>query len=508
MKALTYRLRLLEPVLVAQAEGGEENSAVGLPFIPGSAVRGALVARYLARNAIANLATDGKARRLFLDGAICFLNAYPWLEDSRLLPRPLSWFVEKDRVGDLSAPILDGAVAPVGSLKQPKPPPGEFCALTGDEVALHTPLRQMNVHIALINANRRGEENKVYRYDALAEGAVFAGVVLAREASELEGIETLLAPEELQIGAAHTAGYGRVKIEAVDRPAYWEEYLPGGDPDDGVLVVTLISDAILRGEGGQVGADLDKALSAALGLPAVGPLRACRRVRVVAGFNRKWSLPLTQSWALQAGSVIVYAGGAGLDRAALQAAEEEGIGERRAEGFGRVAINWHTHAFLNRYEFQPDVPSPPDLSGGSKALAKQMAQRRLRLLLEQYLAGAVSRLEPAPRPPNAQLSRVRNAVQEGLARGDLGPVLAHLRDLKGAREQFERARVASVPLLTWIKGRAEGLDVDTQLLRGAPLPKVAGEEAGLTRELRVEYTGRLIDGLMKKAIKKNQEDKT
>ncbi len=48
MKAILYRLRLLEPVLVAQAGAGEENSAVALPYIPGSAIRGALAARWLA----------------------------------------------------------------------------------------------------------------------------------------------------------------------------------------------------------------------------------------------------------------------------------------------------------------------------------------------------------------------------------------------------------------------------------------------------------------------------
>ena len=77
MRACTFQLRLLEPVLVARAESGEENSAVGLPFVPGSTLRGALVARFLERNPIANLATDARARRLFLDGTTCFLNAYP-----------------------------------------------------------------------------------------------------------------------------------------------------------------------------------------------------------------------------------------------------------------------------------------------------------------------------------------------------------------------------------------------------------------------------------------------
>ena len=71
MKAIPYRLHLLEPVLVSQAESGEENSAVGLPFIPGSAIRGALVARYLLwlrRRATARV--DGERLELEIEWSI------------------------------------------------------------------------------------------------------------------------------------------------------------------------------------------------------------------------------------------------------------------------------------------------------------------------------------------------------------------------------------------------------------------------------------------------------
>ncbi|MDX9955153.1 MAG: CRISPR-associated RAMP protein Csx10, partial [Anaerolineae bacterium] len=84
MKALTYQLRLLEPVLVSQAETGEENSAIGLPFVPGSAVRGALAARYAQAHPQGDLAEDPATRALFLDGTVTFLNAYPAPDGRRL----------------------------------------------------------------------------------------------------------------------------------------------------------------------------------------------------------------------------------------------------------------------------------------------------------------------------------------------------------------------------------------------------------------------------------------
>ena len=505
MNALTFRLRLIEPVLVAQAHSGEENSAIGLSFIPGSALRGAMIARYLQANPGIDLLADGEARRLFFDGSVCFLNAYPWRQESRLLPVPRSWFGEKPEVVRDDAKYVDGAMASLDSLQQPKQPPSEFCLLAGQGAALYMPSRQLDVHITLNDPNRRGEGNQVYRYDALAEGEVLSGAVLAEDEDDLEKIKALMVPADIQIGAAHSAGYGRVRIEEPEIDPYWQEYAPGGDPPDGRVVITLLSDAILRDGKGQVNGDLDGWLAARLGRGELRAERCYRRFRLVGGYNRKWGLPLVQSWALQAGSVHTYPAEAGLELDALRALVQRGIGERRAEGFGRVAVNWHTEVGVERYEGVEASPVPEELSPESQLLAWQMAQRRLRLLLDRRLAEAVSRVAVERRPPNAQLSRVRNAVRQALAEGDMRPVLEHLDELKGARDQLEQARVGTASMLHWLRKRATELDVDSELLQGARLPIVAGQAADLTGDLRLVYTARLIDGVMKKAIQRNQE---
>jgi len=507
MKAITYCLRLLEPVLVSQAESGEENSAIGLPFIPGSALRGALVDRYLRAHPSADLAIDKQARHLFFDSAVCFLNAYPWREGARMLPRPMSWFAEKDVAGEHQGPVYDWAVDPDHPLEQPKPPSaGDFCYITDDSVVFYTPPRQVNVHISLEDPNRRGEQNKVYRYDALAEGEVLAGAIVAEDEAALQKLMLLLIPGELHLGGAHLAGYGRVKVEDVTVEPDWEEYTLGDDPGDRRIIVTLLSDAILRDANGQVNGDLDATVAAALGLPKLKHERAYQRVRLVGGFNRKWSLPLPQTFALQAGSVFVYLAGA-FSPMRLRQVAGLGIGERRAEGFGRLAVNWHSQPVLQRRKSGADFLPAPALSSESKQLARDMAQRRLRLLLDRRLVGAVSDVTLKRLPESTQLSRVRNAVQQALVQGDLVPITRHLKDLKGARDQFERARVGTTPMFRWIEERVNMQDVETRLLRGDPLPEVAGQKAELTQALKVEYTGRLIDSVMKKAIKQKQRER-
>jgi len=510
MKALTYHLCLLEPVLVAQAESGEENSAISLPFIPGSALRGALIARYLRDHSTDDLAGDDTARRLFFDGSVCYLNAYPWIEHYRLLPKPMSWFTEKIHVDTEDAEIWDLAVnpEPAPEPEQPKPPKGEFCKLTERDTILYSPFRQVNVHIALQDPNRRGVENTVYRYDALAEGEVFAGIVLAEDEADLKTIQSLFEPDEIHIGRAHTAGYGLVKIVAQPIIPSWDEYMSGEDPENGKTIVTFLSDIILRGKNGQLGGDVFPAVAQALGLPeGIKPENAYFRLRLVAGFNRKWSLPLVQTWAIETGSTFVYKTEAGADPEVLHARVEKGIGERRVEGFGRVAVNWQTQPEVKRTGYRSDPVSPPTLSHASKELAGEMAKRRLRILLDSKLVAAVNGVELSENmPQNAQLSRVRNAAQQALLKKNISLVGDHLNDLKKvARNQFETARAAKTPIFDWIKERVEKRDVLEQIWKSEPMPAVAGETAVLTDELKIEYTARLIDGVMKKAIRQNQQ---
>jgi CRISPR-associated protein Csx10 len=529
MKAIPYRLELLEPVLVSQAESGEENSAIGLPFVPGSALRGALVARYLAQHPTDDLAAEPQARQWFLGGTVCYLNAYPWYEaeKARGLPTPKSWFTEKDRAADEQGSLYNLAVEPdlAQQLDQPKSPrDAEFCSLTFPEpeydedeeeisfappspprAVCYSPPRQVNVHIALLETNRRDDSNKVFRYDALAAGEVLAGAIVAPDSVSLSDLHALLSDQsELLIGAAHTAGYGRVRLEVDGVVTGWQEYPAGAD--SGETVVTLLSDTLVRGRDGQINGDLDGALANLLELERLEAKRRYQGVALVGGFNRKWGLPLPQAWALSAGSVYVYEAGA-FDPEELRRKTALGLGERRAEGFGRIAVNWHTAPIVQR---QPPVSVSrlrPRLSAESQALAQEMAQRRLRQRLERGLTDYLSAVMFRSLPPNTQLARVRNAVQRALAEGTVMPVKEHLKNLKGARDQLRRARVNIDSLLDWIQARVDNLDVRQQLLGGGALPQVAGQEAVLDEDLKRTYTLRLIDGVMQKATRSKEAGK-
>ena len=296
-------------------------------------------------------------------------------------------------------------------LKQPKSVKQPFCSL--DEAPrLYRPEIQSTIHIGLEKVDQRGEGNKVYRYDALAAGEVLAGAVIAETEADLDELAQIIVPGEVRLGGAHLAGYGRAQLIEVKRQSRWKEAPTDEDISANRVVITFLSDVILRNKSGQVDGNITAALADALDLATdkLTPRGAYRRLRPVGGYNRKWSLPLPQSWAVQAGSVFVYETTDDVV-AALNKLAERGLGERRTEGYGRFAVGAQVQAQFGGRVLKRSAERAGALSAESRDLAKRMANRRLIALLERELINMTNTAEFKGTPANAQLHgcvRLRN----------------------------------------------------------------------------------------------------
>jgi CRISPR-associated protein Csx10 len=532
MIALKYHLTTISPLLVTGVGGGDPNSEISAMHVPGSTLRGLFAGEYLKvpehAAAGADAAKDAEFRRLFLNGAVCFLNAYPAaLDDERMLPIPLSWRVDKD--GDPDN-IHDLAVARVGcgadtppaitwqGVKQP------FAhVLPYEEVDLAKPDLQISIHTARRDRQKVTSGGAtVFRYDALAPGQRFVGAIVAESQADLETLVELIPDgARLRLGRSQGAGYGLIEItyvRAADNPQqfvqpFTETQTPasGQNGNIEVIIVTLLSDAILRDP--QTGAYFDN-LAPALG--GAKPAAAWARTRTVAGFNRTWNLPLPQVTAIQAGSVFVYPYSAELADI-LQQLAATGVGERRAEGFGRLAVGWQTMAKLRRRPRTASLSSRTDvvLQGASAVLANQICQRILRNRLDAALLQAISthRLERV-QGNKAQLARLRLIVQRAqversvpsASSGKIDALLAYLDDSnlkKPARDQLLRSQVNGSPLLSWLLKLASS-PAEIRGILGfenmAPI-EIGGQRADLTTQMEIEYTLRLIDGVIHLAAK-------
>ncbi|MFZ1769250.1 MAG: hypothetical protein WAU00_08635 [Caldilinea sp.] len=545
MKAIELLLTTLTPVLVTDVSGGDINSEVTLAYIPGSTLRGALVGRWLAaRKADSDFdaAQDPDFRRLFLDGAVCYLNAYPATETgARMLPTPTSWRTEKD--GDpasLTDFVFEKPMAAPGVHQRvwQAPKKGAYAALIqatpdASDVALWSPEESIAIHTARENRQKVTSNATVFRYDALAAGQTFAFAIVAEHAHDLDECLCLLPNgAQFHLGRSQNAGYGLVEIShPVDengrpRPALHEEWCewcragvkPPAPPDDWPIVVTLLSHAIIRDP--LTGAEVSD-IAPAISLTPEEPVQAIDayvNTSVVGGFNRRWNLPLPQATAIRAGSVFVYPREQTLvDH--LNHLAAHGIGERRAEGFGRIAVDWQHSAELTRRDREPQDRRNEDvmLAGENVAMALTIAKRILRTRLDTQLLTAINNNELQGRGiSKSQLSRLRVVIQRALeehrmsqaAQSSMPALAQHLKDLKKpARDQLSKASCGAKPLLRWL---ADLVDKPAQRSQALSLSgnkisvTIGGQTATVTASLQIEYVLRLIDGVILLATKKGE----
>ncbi|GAA6618074.1 RAMP superfamily CRISPR-associated protein [Scytonema sp. NUACC26] len=521
MKAITFIFKTKQPILATSFQG-DPNSDVSYSYIPGSMIRGVLIGRYLDRNGLHNtdIVTHQTIRRLFFDGTTRYLNAYLCSQQGkRTFPISLSW--RKDKGAELSESegikIYDFSVAKPSDdeLESPKAVGEYFWVEEGGYLRLYSVERRINIHN--LRDRRKGRsaesEGEIFRYDAIDTGQTFQGVILC-EPSDEQLIKELLTPSDIWLGGSRSAGYGHVQIIKVDSPVSWIEVeeLPENRVNNNILKITLLSDLILRDECGQyVAIPPTQLLFEALGVSLSKPRIAYMDSTFIGGFNRKWGLPLPQVPAVKAGSVFIFEN-VQVSAEQIHQLETEGIGERRVEGFGRIAVNWR----IDKPDFiakkpEPKLPSrrerPQLQTQESRNLARQMGERILRQKLEQLLLAQIEPQKLAPNEmTNSQLSRLMIVARQALDVCSHQPLNDLLNQLpSNARSQYERTKIGGKPLKEKIQG---WLEQPTEWIENSNLQTVAiaDEAASLTNELALEYTLRLIMAIAKNAIKEKSDE--
>ena len=524
MTVITYQIELLEPCLVTSLQG-DPNSGVAFDYLPGTVLRGALVDRYLRRKRQEDKAyqIDAAAediRTLFFNGRTGYLNGYPLGDNKRSLPAPLAWHVVKGKeAGDIYDFAVEDASEfhPASEWKGFK---GQFIIVDDDQVFPLETQRHIAIHIARDRHPNRDQarepRREVYRYDALAPGQWFAAAILCPD--ESTAALTELLPEIVALGGSRSGGYGRVKIHNVQTANEWRE-LPGDMPDpvDHLLTVTLLSDALIRDRDGHLVAS-DTAVTETLAAKLNCPLtltRAYYQTTLIGGFNRKWGLPLPQAVALKMGSVFIFQA-PDCPNDQLQALEMEGIGERRLDGFGRLAINWHREAELAQQQLPVPtltaVTIPPKTKAA--AIAQDVAGRLLRQKLDAALDEKGHAFGRSVRGmKKSQLHALRQVVHSALlqkpdtGRETLDNYLQHALKRRVSREQLEKTRVEGQKLADWLARRfTDETEIwQKKYLAVDPLPQIGGISAALTPELVYEYNLRLVAAVLSRAAQVQEQ---
>lgn len=264
----------------------------------------------------------------------------------RLMPLPRSW--HRSKKGDDWASSFHARA--LGELPQPRVVCDRYVSASGmttderlDVTHAHKVGQVVQTHNVISDEEQRPTEavGGVYSYQAIASGTRLAAVVLARGAALVAAVDAGLGAlngKKARMGRAVRADYGEVEIGV--SPMQTPGTMVGRDGDLTLWLASplLVRDAALRPstDPGDVAR-----LLAGFGLECASFDTEHSRFSTerVESWHTGWGLPRPSLVGFAPGSVLVFrlaqpASKESLDRLAI-----EGLGERRAEGYGELVVN-------------------------------------------------------------------------------------------------------------------------------------------------------------------------
>jgi CRISPR-associated protein Csx10 len=384
MKSYFVEVTLESPVIVAMrmATG---HLLSGTDHIPGSALRGAVAGLFSGSESVDAFKPGGAAHRIFVEEQVYFPFLYPAAGSS----------VQPIRRSALSCKHFQGFSGTSGShgvvdilLSEPKPE-NERCAYpdcgaqregyegyysrpngTYGKISAH--FRRI-AHTAVSVERHVVKPGSLYTYEALDayplgsnQAQSFSGIIKTDEEEWIHNIRAKLDQKDnvLYLGKASTRGYGRVRVYLSDEPEQVDDDIL--DRLDGLnrkalrqvdgqgfyFTLSLDSeavllDSILRHKAFINGGDLADATECDLfhDYELIRHFSSCVPVRT---WNGKMGLPGQVEIAIRKGSCFLFHTEK-TDKPsielinALSKLEEDGLGERLSEGFGRLTVSDRFH---------------------------------------------------------------------------------------------------------------------------------------------------------------------
>jgi CRISPR-associated protein Csx10 len=393
-------IELLSPLIAPDEIQG--NVITSLDYIPGSMLLPVVVAA--ARRAGLRDVGERVAR-----GDLRVLPATIEIAGARGLPVPLAWGKPKDALPEEADKIVSGILEKRTRKRQIKPIRRGYIAPAADDVVAFrekpaTTLRTHNV----INDERQTpveEEGGVFSYEAIAAGQTFRSVVLLRgTTADANKLRDALTGGPKRLGRAKQVGYGRVSITAAaEEPAIenrrrhaLNDFLVVWLETDALLLssdlsaaatLEALADALavtLHPDGSKTGSDLFVLAPEGHDEDTDSRSQVFQRTRRLQTWQAQWGLPRPSLTTVQAGSIakLKLRDGVGITEEQWRTLEHEGIGERRAEGFGVVRVNdtlITTTPTMRKAERSPDDGTQstplPALSEAEKSFLAAIAER-------------------------------------------------------------------------------------------------------------------------------------
>ena len=469
---LRYRLTLNEPTVIPVTDG-DPNTVVTRQDIPGSHLWGAAAWCYLKDPK--HSSKDAEFRDVFLDGGLRFLTAYPEVHDrgnsndpERTIPIPHSI----REVKETSRRLLNFTESLDDEQKRkPKRRVGSrYARIYAGELESTTVTTELNYHHARVPGDRsigRAKEGvgNIFKYEAIVPGKSFQGAVLGTEDC-LNKLKALLKNvNTIRLGRSQSAQYGLAEFTWIDndnpldlnKRVEWEGFIDISKKEytppllNEHLIITTLSPVLVVNDNGHPEArfpirELEKLLDIK-NAKDIKLTASYTRTEMMSGYYTHLRIPRQQHPAIAAGSVFVFKLKQELSekgKKGLATLEQDGIGLRKSEGYGRVAVNRQHELGLTDKVEQPfekthiDKPSksaPKEI----QILLQGIVETRCKSVMEKDARHIVDYLyKNKDIPNNTLLGRLRHFIQQ-----DEAALVNNLDELckKPAEDKLKSCRI-------------------------------------------------------------------
>lgn len=444
---LRYRLTLREAAVIPVSDG-DPNTVVTRHDIPGSHLWGAAAWHYLnqLKHEPTDPALDPAFRHAFLDDSLRFLAAYPEVYDPEEFDEPLQRTIPiPHSIRELKE---DGTLVDfTESLnqeekKKPKKRINRRYAkiLQGNLETLIVEIER-NYHNARASNRRMGralgaevpDGGAFFRYEAIQAGQSFQGAVLGSD-HNLKNLRAWLKEmDSIRLGRSRSAQYGEAKFEWIGdvqeltELVEWDGFIQAQEPPnlDNRLIITTLSPLLAVNDDGHPDTRFPKAELAEVLQISASELTlqfSYTRTEMVGGYHTHLRLPRQLFPAIAAGSVFEFKLPPRVNDEWLLQLEQNGLGLRKGEGYGRIAVNrQHNLNLTGRKENQLDRSDSVDVRHvpGSKMhqdlqdLLQGIAQKRCTEGMQEDARNIAEQLARKNLiPSNALLGRLRLLLRQ------------------------------------------------------------------------------------------------
>ncbi|WP_031556049.1 RAMP superfamily CRISPR-associated protein [Oribacterium sp. FC2011] len=403
MKYLRIQLKNIEPLRISDDSVSQSGQTETLTFIPGSSMRGALIAEIIKNEKMKGAEELQKSIDEILSDKVSFINAYPSSYSSdgikELIPSVKGFYEDKQEVKG-KKPIEN--VLKTGEVEEGKKRAGlgRYCYPDGDTIKY---LSNFNLEADLkINIGREaGIKKNVFRIQYIPSGRIFTGYIKVEDEVLFDKIKDTLSRikehDSLYLGNGKWSGLGHTEIIDIKEcdSTDAETFAESGNLKAPQYMMLLSHGTMLNQYGENVGIDISS-LETALGIKNLKIALASSSVVDVRGFNRTWKTHVPSVKMYEMGSMFKLEFDGEIQKDRVKKLYDDGIGIRKNEGFGRVIFvkNYDDIKFKEAFrieerntgiEHSKDTELTADDRSTLKVAAKGILRKKLNSALMDYI---------------------------------------------------------------------------------------------------------------------------